>query len=92
MQIISRNNAVAWYQEIDENSVSVTYVANLLNSEISALTGPSEVIWLELNKPVKFESLVENIANHYSLEKNIVEADIKNFIGTLHAMNLIEIS
>lgn len=90
MSLISRAQATAWH--IEENGQeSVTYVANLTTSEISALTGPSESIWLELETPLGLDELVGVLADFYGEAPETIAPDVEAFVQQLQEMQLLTV-
>ena len=57
-----------------------------------ALDTVGTFLWSKINKgPVQFKELIETLSNEYTIPKEQVEGDVKEFCGQLLAEKLIEI-
>ena len=89
--IYQRSPHTAFVMGIDHEGVEndISYVANLLTSEIAVLQGPSAVIWDILESPSATEAIFDEITNLYGVPQETVAESVLTFLDSLKEQGLV---
>lgn len=94
MIVYSRSpySAFVYNEEFEEKvgDSSITYVANLLTSEIIVLEGTGAIIWEMLDQPMREHQLLEKIAMAYQQTPETVKEPTHSFLELLTSHGLLE--
>ena len=89
MEKISFSNKIAW--QVLPNK-KFAYACNLKTRQYYQFEDSAMTMWLSIadNESVYRDDLIEIVARHYEVEKDVVRDDIDEFLNSLHQEGLID--